>query len=64
MQPDFQHAVALVTEQVEGLLDVVEAEVVRDEGGQIDAVVFNHCHQPTHPLLATGAERRDDLLIA
>jgi hypothetical protein len=50
--------------RIECLVDVVEAEVVRHERRQIDAAMFDHRHQPAHPLLAARAQRRHDLLIA
>ena len=41
IQRHLQHAVALVAEQVEGLLDVVEREAVRDERRQVDAALLH-----------------------
>jgi hypothetical protein len=53
-----------VAEQIERLLDVVERVLMRDERGQVHAMVLDHRHQPTHTFLDARAERGHDLLIA
>jgi hypothetical protein len=63
MERDFQHAVALRAEEIEGRLDVVEREMMRQERRQIDAAVRDHRHQPPHAFLAARTKRGDDLLI-
>ena len=50
-----QNAVALIREEIVGLLDIVELETMRDERCEIDRAAGDHVHQPAHPLLAAGA---------
>ena len=37
---------------------------MRDQRAEVDAMVLDHRHQTAHAFLATGAQRRDDALIA
>ena len=59
----FQHTIALMAEELERLLDVIERKLMRDERRQVDTPRFGHRHQPAHALLPARAECRDDLLI-
>jgi hypothetical protein len=52
-----------MAEQVVSRLDLIQFEAMRHQRLQIDAPAGDHRHQPPHPLLATGAERGDDLQI-
>jgi hypothetical protein len=49
------HAVALVGEEVVGLLDLIEPEAVRDELRDIQLAVAYELHQGAHALLAARA---------
>ena len=44
--------------------DALQRKRVRQKGSQIQASMSHQLHQPLHALLAAGAERRDDLVIA
>src|SRR5690242_14649037 len=46
MDRHFQHAVALLAEDVERLLHVLQIELMRDERRQIDATLGDERHQP------------------
>jgi hypothetical protein len=61
---DLEHAVALVGEEVVGGLDVVELVVVGDERPEVEAAAGDDVHQAAHALLAAGAQRGDDLVVA
>ena len=54
-----EHAVALMAEQLVGLLDVVELEAVRDHRAQVDTSGLDHRHQPAHASVSTRARRRE-----
>ena len=60
---DLDHTVAPLAEELIGVDDVVQRKRVRNERNEVKASVPHELHQLAHPLLATRAERRDDLLV-
>src|SRR5947208_1286982 len=63
-QRNLEHAITLMAEEVERLLDVVQREPVRHERPQVDLPVRHEGHQPPHAFLPARTQRRDYLLIA
>src|SRR4029453_10449959 len=63
-QGHLHDAFALGTEEIERVLDVVEAEAMRDQRAEVDTVMLDHGHQPAHALLSPRAQRGHDALIA
>lgn len=61
---DLQHTIALVREQIVGLLDLLELEAMRHQTAKINATRGNHVEHTPHPFLATGTQRRPDGFIA
>src|SRR4051812_18276601 len=61
---DLDHLVALVAEELVGVLDLIQREAVGHEPAEVDAAVTDQLHQLAHPLLAARAQRREDLLVA
>jgi hypothetical protein len=53
-----------VTEQVISGLDLVQLETMRHQRFQIDPSACDDRHQPSHPFLPAGAQRRDDFQVS
>ena len=47
-----------------GLADLVQPEAVGEERGRVEAAGLHHRDEPAHPLLAAGAQRGDDPVVA
>ena len=62
MQCHLHHAVALVGEEVEGLVDPVSENWCVTSGE--NTPLRHHLHQAPHALLAARAQRGDDALVA
>ena len=61
---DLQDAVEAVAEEPVGLLDLPEPEAVGEQRGRVEPARLDHRDEPAHPLLAAGAERGDDPVVA
>src|SRR6185369_2162743 len=61
---DFQNAVALMPEQVIRLFDLIERKRVRHQCLERRAFGGYDAHQPSHALLATRTEGRDQRVVA
>lgn len=61
---DLEYAIPLIRKEVVCGDDVVESVVMRHQDAEIEALRRHHVHQPPHPLLAAGAQGRDDAVIA
>lgn len=61
---DFDYAFAALAEEPVGFCDSVERECVCQQRPQLQAAVTNEFHEAAHALLATGAESRDDFMVA
>src|SRR5712664_3925090 len=57
------HTVAPLPEQFVRLDDPVERKVVREQWGEIQASMTDKFHEPSHTLLASGAERGGDRVV-
>jgi len=56
--------IASFTEDLIRLIDLIEAESVRQERGQVQALLPNQFHQPAHALFASRAKRCDNFVIS
>ena len=61
---NLEHGVALMRQQLVGLLNGVQLEPMRHKRTQIGTLRGDHRHQPTHSFLAAGAQCGDDLVVA
>src|SRR5262245_41622035 len=61
---DLHDAVALVGEQVVGLLDLRQTVGVRDQLAEGEPLGGDDAHEAPHTLLAARAQARDDVVIA
>src|SRR5918912_1626725 len=61
---DLEHTLPAAAEDFVALLYLVEREGVRQERRQVYAPATDDLHEPAHALLAAGAERRHDAVVA
>src|SRR5436190_1843308 len=64
LDSDLEDAVQPVAEDPVGLVDLGQREAMGEQRRRVEPARTDHGDQPTHPLLATWAKRRDDPVVA
>jgi hypothetical protein len=61
---NLNHTVAPFSEDLIGLVDLIEGEGARQERSQIQPSMRNQLHQPAHPFFAAWTECGDNFVIS